>query len=240
MKSAFLALIVLTTTFVETGVAKEKSQSGVYHYLDAQTLAWKALLPAPSENGSQETQREIELILEKQKLRTSEAVARARADERRNPALFADVIGAWFTSENLPETFAFLKRIEEDSQKVSEKVKRLWARSRPSLQDSRVQPVINVPSSSSYPSGHALQGEVWAGILAEFAPDLKDRLLDRASQYGESRVIGGVHFPSDVAAGQTLGKTLVKLFLICPAYQAEFAQAKAEFDRAREKQLVNK
>ena len=49
---------------------------------------------------------------------------------------------------------------------------------------------------------------LFAEVLAEIYPDQRDALLARGRQIGFDRIIGGVHYPSDVVAGAALG-TLV-------------------------------
>ncbi len=103
------------------------------------------------------------------------------------------------------------------------------------MQDSRVHPPIDLPKNDSYPSGHSTVGNLDALILAELAPDLKDQLLARGEQIGTDRIIGGVHFPSDVAAGHTLAQALFAKFMASPDFQADLAKAKAEIAAVRAK-----
>jgi len=229
MKTAILSLLLFVIALPGTGHTKGKP----YNYLAPDTIDVKTLISDPPADGSPEALKDIAIVYEKQQSRTEEDVARARADQRMTPDAFAGVIGAWFTNENLPETYGFLKKVQSDSQRVSEKGKKLWHRSRPPVVDTRIEPVINLPSTSSYPSGHSLQGMIWGMVLAELAPDLKDALYARGEEYGDSRVIGGVHFPSDIAAGRILAKSLANIFLNSPEYQDDRSRAKAEFDSVR-------
>lgn len=202
-------------------------------YIDVSRVEITALLSAPPAPGSPESVAEIDAMIAMQKAATPEDLARSKKDERRDPSAFSSVIGGWFTEQNLPETYRVLNKAEKESQSISEKVKRVWKRPRPPVQDSRIQPTINLPSTASYPSGHALQGMEWALLLAGFAPDLKDQIMLRGQEFGQSRVLGGVHFPSDIAAGQRLGEELYKILMASPAFQADFALAKKEFDEVR-------
>ena len=61
-------------------------------------------------------------------------------------------------------------------------------------------------TSAAYPSGHATHGMVYAMILAEIAPEQRPALLQRGREIGWNRVIAGVHYPSDIAAGRVLGR----------------------------------
>ena len=48
-------------------------------------------------------------------------------------------------------------------------------------------------------------------------------------QQGWDRVVAGVHFPSDVYAGQVLGKALARAMLADKRFRERFESAKQEF-----------
>lgn len=59
--------------------------------------------------------------------------------------------------------------------------------------------------NGSYPSGHTTLGWTMALALAEIRPERQNKLLQRGYEYGQSRVICGAHWQSDVDAGRILG-----------------------------------
>ena len=62
-----------------------------------------------------------------------------------------------------------------------------------------------MPMSSSFPSGHTASAFAFAtAVTAEF-PLLAVPLFGLATLVGYSRVHTGVHYPTDVIAGATLG-----------------------------------
>jgi acid phosphatase (class A) len=64
---------------------------------------------------------------------------------------------------------------------------------------------------------------------------MKDAILARGRQIGDDRVIGGVHFPSDVEAGRTLAQAIFAKLMASPDFQADLARAKTEIAAARAK-----
>jgi hypothetical protein len=202
------------------------------HYLAPNSVNITSILPGPPAAGSPENKTDIEGVLARQQARTPSDIVRAKSEENLTPAVFADVLGQWFNPKRLPLTFALLNNAASDAETISSAAKNLWSRPRPPLQDKAIHPVLTVPSSPSYPSGHAMRGALWSIILAKLAPEEGDRILSRGAQIGEDRIIGGVHFPSDVAAGQKLGSILALRLLSDPAFQRDLARAQAEFGSA--------
>jgi acid phosphatase (class A) len=204
-----------------------------YHYLAPDSVDVTSILPGPPAIGSAANKADIQAVLARQQSRTSRDIARTRSEQNLSPAAFSDVLGRWFTAQRLPLTFALLNNAAADGEAVSEAAKLRWNRPRPPLQDPSIHPVVTIPSTPSYPSGHSMRGTLWAVILAKMVPDRQNRLLARGAQIGQDRVIGGVHFPSDVAAGQKLGVKLAERFLGNPKFQRDLAHAEAEFFVAR-------
>ncbi len=205
-------------------------------YFDPATVDYKKLLPNPPAAGSPEAAKEIDVILADQVNRTPEEVARIKLEANRlNVWLFSNVMGSWFEEKNLPVTAKFFKDIDNNEWLVAKGAKEYWNRPRPPQQDARVHPPIPLPKNASYPSGHSTYGTVNALVLAEIAPDLREALIARGRQIGDDRVIAGVHFPSDVEAGRTLGNAIFQALMASPAFQADLAAAKAEVAGVRGK-----
>ncbi|MGH2912184.1 MAG: phosphatase PAP2 family protein [Solirubrobacteraceae bacterium] len=75
--------------------------------------------------------------------------------------------------------------------------RRPYRRSRPTL--------IRMPRSTSFPSGHSAAAFAFAtGVCCEL-PIVAPILFPLAGAVAYSRVHTGVHYPSDVAAGATIG-----------------------------------
>ena len=66
-------------------------------------------------------------------------------------------------------------------------------------------PLIRMPPSTSFPSGHAASGFAFTLAVGEQLPQLLPLLVPLAGAVAYSRVHVGVHHPSDVAAGTAIG-----------------------------------
>jgi acid phosphatase (class A) len=64
--------------------------------------------------------------------------------------------------------------------------------------------------------------------LTEIAPDRADALLARGRSFGESRVICGVHWQSDVVAGRLVGAGTVARLHADPVFRADLEAARKE------------
>lgn len=90
--------------------------------------------------------------------------------------------------------------------------KRLNRRPRPSLVRVPLARVAGrIPTSTSFPSGHAASAAAFAAGVALKAPALRVPLTTLAGLVGFSRVATGAHYPSDVAAGFALGATVASI-----------------------------
>ena len=59
----------------------------------------------------------------------------------------------------------------------------------------------------------------------------RESLFARACEYGQSRVIAGDHFPSDVEAGRIAATAIAVAFMQKEEFLRDFAEAKAELRR---------
>jgi undecaprenyl-diphosphatase len=66
-------------------------------------------------------------------------------------------------------------------------------------------PLIAMPPSTSFPSGHAASGVAFTVAVGQELPGLLPVLVPLAGAVAYSRVHVGVHYPSDVAAGTLIG-----------------------------------
>ena len=78
-------------------------------------------------------------------------------------------------------------------------------RDRPPLSHPVPKPLLESPSTYSFPSGHATVSFACATVLALAVPRLRVPVFVLAALISFSRVYVGVHYPFDVLAGAVLG-----------------------------------
>jgi undecaprenyl-diphosphatase len=91
------------------------------------------------------------------------------------------------------------------AQSISGALKIWIPRDRPPLSRPVPAPLLESPSTHSFPSGHATTSFACATLLALAVPRLRVPLFVLAALISFSRVYVGVHYPLDVLAGALLG-----------------------------------
>jgi acid phosphatase (class A) len=151
---------------------------------------------------------------------------------------FACVLGVSLDETQTPDTLRLLHRIELDVRTVGTPAKDFYDRKRPMIGNDAPVCVPRedwMKTNASYPSGHAMAAWSWALILTELAPAKADPLLTLGRESGESRMICGVHFISDVEAGRTLAAGMVARLHADSDFMADLAKAKREVAAAKAK-----
>ena len=86
-------------------------------------------------------------------------------------------------------------------------------------------------AEGSYPSGHTMRATAAALILGQINPEAANAIFARAWEAGESRVIAGCHWQSDVDATRVGAAFGVSVLETNPEFQADLAAAREEFER---------
>jgi undecaprenyl-diphosphatase len=83
--------------------------------------------------------------------------------------------------------------------------KRTWSRRRPDRAGVSDERNVRMPTSASFPSGHAASGFAFAAAVGWNQPWLGVSLRFLAAAVAYSRVHTGVHYPGDVVVGSLIG-----------------------------------
>jgi acid phosphatase (class A) len=66
-------------------------------------------------------------------------------------------------------------------------------------------------------------------LSRRFAPDRAQSILERGREFGESRAVCAVHFPSDVAAGEIVATAVVEQLHTVPEFTRDLTCAHQEY-----------
>jgi len=212
-----LALIVAFAIGSQAAVAKDPA-AGLY-YLEPDSIALSELLAPPPDPDSRQQQYDARKVAQALSDRTPEDVAQMNADAHRDVFVFGDTLQPNFDAAHLPLTAALFKHAGNDTEILIDVAKGYFARTRPAGVRQ---------THGSYPSGHAAFAVCTAILLSLMVPEKRSAIFARASIFAESRIIAGVHYPSDVQAGWISGTVIAQALLTRPKFLADFAAAKTE------------
>lgn len=85
-------------------------------------------------------------------------------------------------------------------------------------------------NSGSYPSGHTIRAWAMALLLIEINPAAQDALLAYAYEWGQSRVIAGYHWQSDVDASKIIASAALATLHTNKEFLDDMNNARIEFN----------
>lgn len=177
-----------------------------------------SVLPPPPADDSPAGLADLSVLLYVQENRTPEEVEFAK--KMSSPSVFEmgrEILGPWFTRQNLPKTAGILGEVTKATDKVKEDAKKQWKRPRPYQRSAKIAPVVGKPGDAGcYPSGHTYGVAVADFVLAAAFPEQAGKFDDMTHRVMWGRIVGGVHYPSDTEAGRLLAKDVVEKLLQTP------------------------
>ena len=189
-------------------------------------------LPPPPDAAT--TSREMDELHAIAARSTADDRAVAKRDaENETPTIFNDAAG--FDLATAPQTFKLLTLVGDEEEDDTKDAKAYFHRDRPYAAEPAIKtctPVKPGKAANSYPSGHATRGFSMGLVLANLMPAKSQDILARASQYAERRLVCGVHYRSDIVAGQEYGTLLALRLMQNPAFQAQMNAARKELAAA--------
>ena len=146
---------------------------------------------------------------------------------------FCPILGLEITKEGTPELYTLLQDVGATCDSISDRAKQEYKRTRPFVYYNQQTLVPEQEEShinnGSYPSGHTVLGWTMALLLSDINPAVADQLLARGYEYGQSRVIAGYHWQSDVDAGRLGGSVLYAKLQGNERFREQLAKAQLEF-----------
>jgi acid phosphatase (class A) len=224
------SLIFCVTLFAQTPAAPHAQAVGSGYYTQNAPPDLSGIIPPPPAQNSDTTKAELALLHQIQQSRTSAQVAAAQDDDRHEDMFYLrTVMGRGFVPGNLPLLTALSNRMESEGSVASHALKGEFKRPRPYQFDSTLHPVCEtVTQPNSYPSGHSIVGYLDAFVLIRIVPEKSREILERADDFAHNRMVCGVHYPSDLAAGREVAYVLFGYLMAQPRFQNDLAAARAE------------
>jgi len=147
---------------------------------------------------------------------------------------FSEAFGMNISAEHTPVLYLLLNEVLQDSHDYAMRsAKDHYMRVRPFVvyKDPTCTPEQDskMAKTGSYPSGHSSFGWAAALVLAEINPARETEILKRGMDFGESRVVCGAHWQSDVDNGRIMGAAVVAALHANPRFANTLSEAKKEF-----------
>lgn len=199
-------------------------------------------LPAPPAPGSAQFMNDIsQYYWGKQQrldsLRARKAINEAAYEVKDMASLFSNAFGMEISEKKTPAIFHVLNRSVLTIRLSATKPKATYMRTRPYVYFN--EPTLvpaeeeELRTNGSYPSGHTVRGWGMALLLCEINPAAQDELFKLGYEWGQSRVIAGFHWQSDVDASRMLAAACYARLHTCKAFLDDMAAAKKEFQKLR-------
>ena len=173
-------------------------------------------IPAPFKNSSEEIDIEMKFVRMLRKLTENPDTVRNITEEDKDllsPFLrFAE-------ANHLPVDESFLRLLMDDVNALSMRFKYMFNRPRPKQLAAQKDLELvthegTSANSPSYPSGHSVAGRVLGKALADRYPNFADDFEEIGATIGLNRLIAGLHYPTDHAAGVMLGDQIYSKGLV--------------------------
>lgn len=235
-------IVWLLATVILLGSMPVSAQENNTYFTAAELPDLLKWLPAPPDSTSEAFVHDIMRYMwgKTQRLdsvRAAIAVRDAIWNMDSTLAVYHIPFGMAISKEETPEIYKLIITGVRTCDQIGGKAKRFYQRKRPFM-------VMNehmlsyweeegLRGNGSYPSGHTIRGWSMALLLSEINPAAADTILARGMMYGDSRVIVGAHWQSDVDAGRLAAGAAVVRLHTSPAFLEQMAKAQAEFRRLK-------
>jgi len=233
-------LLISSSSFAQSRGSSSGGTSVEASYLSEENLPdAKAFLPSPTKPGDPLFDGDLAYYRWGKTLRDTPRGQKAHDDAESGfsymCSVFSPAVGVELSYEKTPAICKLLSRTAYTSSAATRNAKNFYKRTRPFDEFSEGTGVPEKEESyhgtASYPSGHSTRGWTMALILCELFPSHANEILEAGYQYGESRVIVGYHYESDVQAARISSSAVVSVLHSDPVFCRDMKKAKKEAAR---------
>ena len=196
--------------------------------------------PAPPETTSVQFMYDISQYMWGKAMRADSAraalaIAQAETKLSEMVRMFSEPFGMEISAQKTPAIMNVIERGIATLRQVGRVPKKHYMRRRPF--DRFNEPTLvpkdeeTLRKNGSYPSGHTILAWSMAMLLVEINPAAQDALLKYAYEWGQSRVIAGFHWQSDVDASKVLVSGAFASLHNDETFLADMKKARAEFKK---------
>ncbi|EEW3159071.1 phosphatase PAP2 family protein, partial [Escherichia coli] len=232
IKSLFIVGVLLPTCVF---AAKPYMNHGSFLPAEEAINSYTLLPPPPEYNSTQFLTDESGFLYGRSLINTDRwKLAKEDADLSDDGigSQFSSVVGVMISKENTPKLYSLFLKLRKDNDNAADFAKKHYMRVRPfvmfNTQTCEPDDEPFLRKSGSYPSGHSTNGWSMALILSEMVPEKSEQILRKGFDYGQSRVICGAHWQSDVDAGRVLGASVLSKLKSNHEFNKSFNEAKKE------------
>jgi acid phosphatase (class A) len=232
-------LLLIVATLLSSNIVFAQQSDKVYLTADEvpNAVYW---LPEPPAPGSSQFLSDIsQYFWGKQQrldsLRAQKAIREVVSEVADMAVLFSEAFGMEISAEKTPAIYKVINRGVPTIRLSAAKPKNTYLRKRPYVYFN--EPTL-IPSeeehlrkTGSYPSGHTVRGWGMALLLSEINPAAQDELFKLGYEWGQSRVIAGYHWQSDVDASRMLAAACYARLHSCKEFLDDMKNAKKEFEK---------
>lgn len=147
---------------------------------------------------------------------------------------FSPAMDVQLTPEEYPHLYRLLRRAHLTETQAGAGIKKYYARVRPYQQfaePSGNPGAENATDFTSYPSGHTHASWLVGMILTAIDPAHTEGIMKTAYELGQSRVILGFHYQSDVDNGRVAASVTFARLCAMDEFQEMLQKAKKEFQK---------
>ncbi|MBQ6965695.1 MAG: phosphatase PAP2 family protein [Bacteroidaceae bacterium] len=240
MKRTILLTVAFTLSAAATVFAAGDEKNGHAYFTKAELPDMTKILPPfPAFESARFVADQSQHLWGKLMRQDEARAAQAQRDAVYSMQTIIDEFGGLFgleiTKEDTPEIYSILQDVCASCDSIYSDAKVQFNRQRPYAYYNEGTLIPEKEEKhryeGSYPSGHTVFGWTSALLLADInqSPQAMEGLLARGYEFGQSRVISGYHWQSDVDAGRIAGSVLYQLIRSHERFIEQLAKARAEF-----------